>query len=143
MKKTRLSQLQQRLLISNKLEAMEKLIKELKKLITFKDTCDIDDVVLIAAVEPQMLVYAKVIDIERDSGRRDEWWVVTMAMLSIPPQQIKWTLRTPQMTGQETFTMGGEERFIKAVEFETPPREEEEPKTEGAGPKGSFIKRIK
>ena len=34
-----------------------------------------------------------------------------------PPQKMTWTLRTEQFTGQEIFTMGGEERFIKAIQF--------------------------
>jgi hypothetical protein len=29
---------------------------------------------------------------------------------------MTWTLRTAQMTGQEIFTMGGEERFVQAVD---------------------------
>ncbi len=50
-----------------------------------------------------------------------------------------WTLRTPQFTGMEVFTMGGEERFVKAVDLGTlapPPVPPEEKK-------GSFLKRIK
>lgn len=96
---------------------MEKFVLELKKLISFKDTTEPGDIVLIAAKEPQMLVYAKVTDIERDLGRKDEWWHVHLSVLSIPPQNMVWTLRTSQMTGMEIFTMGGEERFVKAVEF--------------------------
>ena len=96
---------------------MEKFVTELKKLLTFKDTTDIGDIVLIAAKEPQMLVYAKVTDIERDPSRKDEWWNVHLSVLSIPVQSMVWTLRTAQMTGMEIFTMGGEERFVKAVDF--------------------------
>lgn len=96
---------------------MEKFVSELKKLITFKDTTEIGDIVLIAAKEPQMLMYAKVTDIERDFSRKDEWWHVHFSVLSIPLQDMVWTLRTAQMTGLEIFTMGGEERFVKAVDF--------------------------
>jgi len=64
-----------------------------------------------------MLAYAHVGNIERDSSRKDEWWHVKMKILSIPLQEVTWTLRTEQLTGQEIFTMGGEERFIKAVDF--------------------------
>ena len=97
---------------------MEQLVAELKNLIPFKETTVKGDIVLIAAKQPQMLVYAKVGDIVRDESRKAEWWQVTLHLLSIPLQTVIWTLRTPQFTGQEVFTMGGEGRFIKAVRFE-------------------------
>jgi hypothetical protein len=97
---------------------MEKLIAELKQVIKFKDSTDIGDLVLIVAKEPQVMAsYALVTDIERDDSRKNEWWHVGMTLLSLPPQKITWTLRTPQFTGMEVFTMGGEQRFIKAVDF--------------------------
>lgn len=96
---------------------MDKIVEELKQLIAFKDATEIGDIVLIAAKQPQMLLYAYVNNIERDFSRKDEWWHVSMTMLSIPLQKITWTLRTAQMTGQEVFTMGGEERFVKAIDF--------------------------
>ncbi len=99
---------------------MDKLVEELKALVPFKETTDVGDIVLIAAVQPQMLVYARVCTIERDETRKEEWWHLGMDLLSVPPQHVTWTLRTPQFTGQETFTMGGEARFIKAVQFDNP-----------------------
>jgi len=99
---------------------MQKIVEELKQLIPFKDTTDIGDIILIVAKEPQMLAYARVDDIERDAGRRDEWWHIHLTILAIPLQKLTWTLRTAQMTGQEIFTMGGEERFVKAVTFSEP-----------------------
>ncbi len=96
---------------------MEKFIADLKKIIPFKDTTDKGDIVLVAAKEPPTLIYAVVTAIERDVERKDEWWHVTMSLLTVPPQQLTWTLRTQQMTGVEVFTMGGEERFFKAVEI--------------------------
>ncbi len=97
---------------------MQKIVDELERVISFKDTTDIGDIVLIVAKEPQMLFYAHVNNITRDTSRKDEWWHVHFTMLSIPQQKIEWTLRTAQITGQEIFTMGGEERFIKAIKFE-------------------------
>lgn len=97
---------------------MEQLVAELKKILPFKETTTTGDIVLIAAKNPQMLLYAVVGDIVRDETRRDEWWHVTLHLLSIPLQTVMWTLRTAQFTGQEVFTMGGEGRFIKAVRFE-------------------------
>lgn len=121
---------------------MEKLVAELKEVIDFKDTTEVGDVVLIAAKEPQMLVYAYVKAIERDSSRKDEWWNIELSVLSLPPQSLIWTLRTAQMTGMEIFTMGGEERFVKALDFKGNPRvdnttPESRKKTSG------FIKRVK
>jgi hypothetical protein len=102
---------------------MEKLVAELKSLIPFKETTMVGDIVIIAAKQPEMLVYARVGDIVRDESRKEEWWQVTLHLLSIPLQTVVWTLRPPQFTGQEIFTMGGEGRFIKAVRFaETSPQ---------------------
>jgi hypothetical protein len=97
---------------------MEQLVAELKSIIPFKETTTTGDIVLVVAKNPQMLVYAAVGDIVRDETRRDEWWHVTLHLLSIPIQTMVWTLRTAQFTGQEIFTMGGEGRFIKAVRLE-------------------------
>jgi hypothetical protein len=96
---------------------MEQIVKDLKKMMPFKDTVELGDIVLIAAKKPQMLVYALITDIVRDESKRDEWWKVSMQILSLPPQKVMWILRTEQMTGLETFTMDGEPRFMKGVEF--------------------------
>ena len=101
---------------------MEKLVSDLKKIVAFKDSVEIGDIVLLAAKKPQMLVYALVSDIVRDATKRDEWWHVSMYVLTLPPRKVTWILRTDQMTGQETFTMDGEERFMKAVVFDTKKR---------------------
>ena len=98
---------------------MKKLIKELKKIVPFKETTDVGDLVLVVVEETEMAGYALVTGIERDQTRKDEWWEVHMQLLSVPPQPLVWTLRTAQFTGQETFTMGGKGRFGKAVHFET------------------------
>ncbi len=121
---------------------MQKIVEELKQLIPFKNTTDRGDIILIVAKEPQLLVYAHVNDIERDTSRRDEWWHIHLTMLSIPLQKLTWTLRTDQMTGKEIFTMGGEERFVKAVDF----REEgnsTKPATAKSKKKISPLKRVK
>lgn len=96
---------------------MEKLVAEVKKIVKFKDTTDIGDIVLVVAKNPRMLIYALVTDITRDETKRDEWWHVTFQFLAIPPRKTNWILRTPQMTGMEIFTMNGEQRFVKAVDF--------------------------
>jgi hypothetical protein len=96
---------------------MDKIVNDLKKLVPFKDTLETGDIVLIAADKPQMLIYGLVSDIVRDDTKRDEWWHVSIQILSLPPRKVTWILRTPQMTGLEIFTMDGEERFMKAVDF--------------------------
>ena len=96
---------------------MEKLVADLKEILPLKQTTVVGDVVLVVAKEPQLLTYAMVSKIERDDTRKNEWWHVTMQFLNIPLQEVTWTLRTPQFTGQEIFTMGGEGRFIQAVDF--------------------------
>jgi hypothetical protein len=117
---------------------MKKIVEELKQLIAFKKTTEAGDVVLIAAKEPKMLFYAYVNKIERDSSRKDEWWHLHLTLLSVPLQKITWTLRTEQMSGLEIFTMGGEERFLQAVDFGEKP--EIHP---AAGKKISMFKRVK
>ena len=119
---------------------MQNLVNELKQLIEFKDTTDIGDIILVVAKEPQMLVYALVTDIERDPQRRDEWWHLHFSVLTIPIQPMTWTLRTPQMTGMEIFTMGGEERFLKAVNMGGAQLRPVAPET---GSKPGGLKRIK
>jgi hypothetical protein len=114
------------------MEQMEKLIQELQELVPCKETTDVGDIVLLVVEESKTAGYALVTGIERDRSRKDEWWEVHMQLLSIPPQPLVWTLRTPQFTGQELFTMGGKARFIKAVRFATnaspssPPSEKKE-----------------
>lgn len=121
---------------------MLKIVEGLKELMPFKDTTDIGDVILIVAKEPQLLAYAHVNDIVRDTSRRDEWWQIHITMLSLPLQKLTWTLRTEQMTGQEIFTMGGEERFIKAIDF-SEHRDTAQPAITKAKKKISPLKRVK
>ncbi len=121
---------------------MEKLVNEIKRMVQFKDTTDIGDIVLIAAEEPQMLIYALVSNITRDNSKKDEWYHLELVFLSVPPQVVTWTLRPEQMTGNEIFTMGGNERFIQAIEI---PKENLNVVSDLAekDKKRSFIKRVK
>lgn len=93
---------------------IEKIVNDLKNIFVFKETTQIGDIVLIVA---ERIMYALVTGIERDYAKKEEWWQVSLQLLTIPPQKVAWTLRTPQFTGQEIFTMGGEERFVKAIDF--------------------------
>jgi hypothetical protein len=122
---------------------METIVKELKNLVQFKDTVDVGDIVLIVAKKPQMLVYGLVYDISRDETKHDEWWHLSMHILSLPPRKVTWTLRTPQMTGQEIFTMEGEERFMKAINFDTEEKLPTKKVSKMKGRKKSSLRRIK
>ncbi len=112
---------------------MEKLIENLKGIIPFKEVTEIGDLVLVVAENPQLLIYAQVTSLQRDTTRRDEWWHIGLTFLAVPLQKVVWTLRTDQMTGQEIFTMGGEKRFLKAVDLHrdsvSAPPEQREPQS--------------
>lgn len=122
---------------------MEQLVAELKKILPLQGTTVEGDIVVVAAKTPQMLVYARVGNIVRDQTRKAEWWHVTLHLLTIPLQTVTWTLRTPQFTGQEIFTMGGEGRFIQAVHFAASPAPTSSPtpgeRTENRRPGGLRI----
>lgn len=117
---------------------MQKVVEDLKNIFTFKDTTDKGDVVLVVA---EQLFYALVADITRDETKKDEWWHVTLQALVVPPQQMVWTLRSEQMTGMEIFTMGGEKRFMKAVDFSKPASKQK--KTSSTGRKKSKLRLVK
>ncbi|HBI14149.1 MAG TPA: hypothetical protein DDY20_01275 [Desulfobulbaceae bacterium] len=116
---------------------LQELVTELKKHVAFKKTTAPGDLVLIAADNPRMLVYARVEAVEPDTGRKDSWWHVTMQMLTVPPQLLVWTLREPQFTGRELFTMGGDQRFMQALLLEREPIGAD-PGTDEAGLNGNI-----
>lgn len=96
---------------------METMVQELKKLIAFKDSTSPGDLVLIVIEKTKSVFYALVTEISLDDTRRDEWWHLTLQILSLPPQKVVWTLREPQFTGKELFTMDGDGRFMQALDF--------------------------
>ncbi len=100
---------------------LQTLVNELKKQLDLKDSIAPGDIVIIAAVEPQMLFFAVISKIERDSSRKDEWWHISMQTLSVPMQDMTWTLRMEQACGQEIFTMGGQERFMAPIKIKKEP----------------------
>ena len=96
---------------------MEAVVREIDHNCKMKAATVEGDGVLIVAENPLTMMYALVTDVERDNAKRDEWWQLGLQILSFPPQRAVWTLRTPQFTGQEVFSMGGEKRFVKALDF--------------------------
>ncbi len=124
---------------------MDEMVKELKKLFKFKKTTEVGDIVVIAMENPQSILYALVVGFERDTVKKQEWWHVTLQLLTVPPQKVTWTLRTPQFTGQEIFSMGGDKRYIKAVDFSGasgpfPTSEDSDRDTDGAKTKLRVVK---
>ena len=98
---------------------MEQVVAELKKHMPLKkEYTAVGDIVLIAAVDPEMLGFAVVTNITRDTSRRDEWYHVEMKVLSVPIQTMTWILRPEQMSGREVFTMGGKPRFVAPLAIE-------------------------
>jgi len=99
---------------------MEKMVKELHKVVKFKDTTAVGDLVLVVMETPLSCLYALVRGFERDFEKRDEWWRISLHLLALPPEEVSWILRPAQFTGQEIFSMGGEKRYIKAVDLGVP-----------------------
>jgi len=122
---------------------LKNIVKELQKTIPFKTTTNIGDILLVAVENPKSVFYAVVNDIERDNNKKDEWWHVTMTVLSVPPQKLTWTLRTEQFTGQEIFTMGNEGRFIQAVDFSKNAGKDDPPPKEPAHKKRPGLRLVK
>jgi hypothetical protein len=91
--------------------ALREMLTELRKKIAFKENTTTGDVVLVG-MKPG-LFYGVVLDITPDVKR--DWWDVTFKLLVIPPADITWILRAPQMNG-EIFTMGGEEHFMISID---------------------------
>ena len=94
----------------------QKYTDELKKTIPFKDKIDIGDIVLF--VLPDMFTYGVVKDIVKDKMKKGDWWIITFITLTIPLKKSVLILRTPQMTGQETFTMNRKHRFLAVVDLD-------------------------
>jgi len=91
---------------------LEELLAELRNKITFKDKTAVGDVVLVG-MKPG-LFYGVALEIKPDVKK--DWWNISFKLLVIPPVDITWILRTPQMNG-EIFTIGGEEHFMVALDM--------------------------
>jgi len=70
--------------------------------------------------------HAYVVDITKDSSKKDEWWFVTFRALFdvVLSPEVTWILRTEQMTGQEEFTMENKKKLFLPLYLER----EKEPK---------------
>jgi len=108
------------------MDKFEDVVKKTKETIPLQDDTNIGDIVMILT-EQGLIGYARIDDIVADKVKKGDWWIVSLRLLHFPPQKVAWILRTPQFTGKEIFTMGGNKMFIKALDF-SKEEEKEEPK---------------
>ena len=97
---------------------VEKALQDIKKNIPLKKDTNIGDIVLVGT--PDGIFYASVREINQDFKKK--WFNVRFAMLVLPPVELTWTLRLPQMCG-EIFTINNDEHFMAAVDLESEPTE--------------------
>ena len=125
----------------------EKNITELKKNILLKDDTNEKDLIILAM--PDMIIYGFVHEIVRDQAvKTGTWWHVTFTLLVVPLMTTTLIMRTEQMTGQETFTVNGEDRFFAALDTdkryqEKLPIEEEKEKPKSKVSKKNPFKLVK
>jgi len=92
---------------------LDEVLQNLKKSIKFKKDTNVNDIILIGMKSG--LFFGVVQEIEKNVKKG--WWDVSFKLLVMPPIDVTWTLRSPQMTG-EIFTMDNEEQFVIAMDTE-------------------------
>lgn len=91
---------------------LDRALQDLKKHIQFKETTEPGDVILVGM--PSGLFYGLVQSI--DKNIKKDWYNLNFKLLVMPPADMTWILRIPQMTG-EIFTINEAEHFIIAVDM--------------------------
>ena len=94
---------------------LDKTLSDIKKYISLKNTTQSGDIVIVGT--PGGIFYGVVRDIGPDIKKN--WYSVQLTLLVLPPVDLSWKLREPQMTG-EIFTIEGREHFMAAVDFTSP-----------------------
>ncbi len=118
----------------------EKNITELKKNILLKDDTNEKDLIILAM--PDMIIYGYVHEIIRDQAvKTGTWWHVTFTLLVVPLMTTTLIMRTEQMTGQETFTVNGENRFFAALDTDKLYQEKVQIEKEKEKPKSKVSKK--
>jgi len=93
---------------------LEKKLQDIKKYISLKNDTYTGDILIVGT--PDGIYYATVHDIKQDIKKN--WYLVRFTLLVLPPVELTWTLREPQMCG-EVFTINGEEHFMAAIELDS------------------------
>lgn len=94
--------------------ALDSKLADIKKYISLKQETHTGDIVVVGRADG--IFYATVLEIKPDIKKN--WYSVRFTMLMLPPVELTWKLRQPQMCG-EIFTINGEEHFMAAVSFKT------------------------
>jgi len=94
---------------------MKQLIKQVKSIVTQAKSAEQGSTVLVFFGEDSSLMWGIIREFVRDETKKDDWFHVTIDMLSMPPRRVVWTLRVPQINGSEEFTMQGNPRYILPV----------------------------
>ena len=93
---------------------VEKILQDIKKNLSLKKDTNIGDIVLVGT--PDGIFYASVREIKQDFKKK--WFNIRFIMLVMPPVELTWTLRQPQMCG-EIFTINNDDHFMIAVDLES------------------------
>lgn len=90
---------------------MQEVLATLRSRMKFKSGTKPGDLILIG-MQPGLfygMVQSIIPNVKRD------WFDFSFKLLLVPPVDVTWALRIPQMTG-EIFTLNGEEHFVIAVD---------------------------
>lgn len=88
-----------------------KMLRTVRGYMQIKPTTSTGDIVLVGM--PSGIFYGLVESIEPD--HKKNWYQIKLKLLILPPVEITWILRTPQMSG-DLFTINGEPHFLVAVD---------------------------
>lgn len=105
---------------------MSNILATLRTHMPFKPDTREGDIILVGM--PTGLFYGIVQAIEPNIKKN--WYNLSFKLLVVPPVDITWILRVPQMNG-EIFTINGQEHFVIALDTrpgEKRPGEEQPPK---------------
>ncbi|MBN2106626.1 MAG: hypothetical protein JW832_04310 [Deltaproteobacteria bacterium] len=106
-----------------------KALQTLRSYMHVKPTTARGDLILVGM--PSGVFYGLVESIEPD-GKKN-WYQLKFKLLILPPVEITWILRLPQMSG-DIFTINGAEHFVVAVDvLADAPAREKNAVNEGSG----------
>jgi len=106
-----------------------KALQTLRGYMQVKPTTAQGDLILVGM--PSGVFYGLVESIEPD-GKKN-WYQLKFKLLILPPVEITWILRIPQMSG-DIFTINGSEHFVVAVDvLADAPTRERNAVNEGSG----------